>query len=128
VLKEDIDNLLLHAGSALSSSLATCSDFRVGAALLTGDGKIFTGCNIENPSLMLNICAERVALLKALSEGIRSFKAMAIVSGDERYCFPCGACRQMILEFAPAISLYMGSREGIKKFSIEELLPSPFIK
>ena len=128
MLKEDIDNLLLHAGSALSSSLAACSDFRVGAALLTGDGKIFTGCNIENPSLILNICAERVALLKALSEGNRSFKAMAIVSGDERYCFPCGVCRQMILEFAPAISLYLGSREGIKKFSIEELLPSPFIK
>ena len=95
-------------------------------ALITDDGKTFTGCNIENPSLILSVCAERVALLKALSEGASSFKAMAIVSDPDSYCYPCGACRQLIMEFAPGIIVYLGSDEGVRKYSIEELLPYPF--
>jgi cytidine deaminase len=128
VLQADIDALLTQAKEALKRAIAPYSGFRVGAALLSGEGECFTGCNIENPSLMLSLCAERVALIKALSEGHGSFRAMAVVSGGGGYCFPCGACRQMLFEFAPGISLYLGSEEGVKKFSIEELLPYPFIK
>lgn len=112
----------------MQRAIAPYSGFKVGAALLTGDGKTCTGCNIENPSVMLGCCAERVALLKALSEGHTSFKALAVVSSDGRFCFPCGACRQMLMEFAPDIYIYLRSESGIKKFTIDELLPNPFIR
>jgi cytidine deaminase len=124
----DIDNLLLLAGEALGRAHAPYSGFRVGAALLTAEGDAFTGCNIENPSLTLTMCAERVALFKALSEGHTSFKAMAIVSGDGRYCHPCGLCRQLLAEFAPGIMLFLGSEKGIKKLALDELLPHPFTR
>ena len=120
------DRLISLAREALKMAIAPHSGFKVGAALVTDDGKTFTGCNIENPSLILSVCAERVALLKALSEGASSFKAMAIVSDPDRFCYPCGACRQMLMEFAPGIVVYLGSDEGVRKHSIEELLPHPF--
>jgi cytidine deaminase len=120
------DRLISLAREALERAIAPHSGFKVGAALVTDDGKTFTGCNIENPSLMLSMCAERVALMKALSEGASSFKAMAIVSDPDRYCYPCGACRQLLMEFAPGIVVYLGSDGDVKKYSIEELLPHPF--
>ncbi len=107
---------------------APYSGFKVGAALLDSDGNIYTGCNIENPSLMLSTCAERVALLKALSEGASEFKALAIVASDGRYCFPCGSCRQLLKEFAPALVVYLKSEEGIQKYGVDELFPHPFEK
>lgn len=110
----------------MKNAIAPYSNFVVGAALLTGSGKIYCGCNIENPSLMMSFCAERTALLKGITEGEKAFKAIAIVSDDGRYCFPCGACRQMIAEFAPDMDIYLSSVDGIKKFSISELLPYPF--
>lgn len=125
---EDIERLISHAREALGRAVAPYSGFKVGAALMAGDGSIHTGCNVENPSLMLSFCAERAALLKALSEGHKSFRAMAIVSSEGGYCFPCGACRQMMAEFAPALSIYLASGTGIKRFSPEELLPYPFSK
>lgn len=125
---EDIQSLISNAEEAVKNAVATYSGFRVGAALLTDDGKTFTGCNIENPSLMLSACAERVALLKALSEGYSSFKAMSIVSGDDSYCFPCGSCRQLLMEFAPGIAVFLKSKGNIKKCGIDELLPYPFQK
>lgn len=122
----DIDNLLSLAKEAVARARAPYSGFRVGAALLTAGGDAFTGCNIENPSLTLTMCAERVALFKALSEGHTSFTAMAIVSADGRYCYPCGTCRQLLWEFAPGLVLFLGSEKGIRKLALDELLPHPF--
>jgi cytidine deaminase len=123
---EELERLIAGAEQAMKKAVAPYSDFRVGAALLAADGRIYTGCNVENPSLMLASCAERTALLKAVSEGQRDFKAMAIVSSDGRYCFPCGACRQMLMEFAPGLFVFLSSDKGIKKFTVGELLPYPF--
>jgi cytidine deaminase len=125
---EDIQSLVSRAEKGMASARSPYSGFKVGAALLDADGKVHTGCNIENPSLMLSTCAERVALLKAISEGASEFKAMAIVASDGRYCFPCGSCRQLLQEFAPELVVYLKSDEGVKKYSIEELLPYPFEK
>lgn len=124
--QEEIETLVARAEEAMEKAVAPYSRFKVGASLLTGDGKVYTGCNIENPSLMLASCAERTALIKAVSEGHRDFKAMAIVSSDGRYCFPCGACRQMLKEFAPGLFVILPSEKGIKKFTMDELLPYPF--
>jgi cytidine deaminase len=99
----------------------------VGAALLTQEGSIYTGVNIENPSLMLTVCAERVALLKALSEGRRSFKALAVLSeAFQEPCLPCGACRQLLWEFAPALTLVLPYSGGTEVLALRELLPRPF--
>lgn len=122
----DTEALLTAAQSAMQRALAPYSGFKVGAALQTVEGKIFTGCNIENPSLMLSECAERVALLKALSEGERHFSAIAIVSADGQYCYPCGSCRQLLAEFAPDVKIILKSVEGVKTFTVPELLPNAF--
>ncbi len=126
MLPVDIDILIKEAKEARKHAIAPYSGFTVGAALIAGNGRIYRGCNIENPSLMLSFCAERAALLKALTEGEETFRAMAIVSGDGKYCFPCGACRQMLAEFAPDIEIYLASDAGIRKYSIHELLPQFF--
>jgi cytidine deaminase len=125
---EDIQSLVSRAEKGMALALAPYSGFKVGAALLDADGKTYTGCNIENPSLMLSTCAERVALLKAISEGASEFKAMAIVASDGRYCFPCGSCRQLLQEFAPDIVIYLKSEGGIQKYGMDELFPHPFEK
>lgn len=126
MLPSDICSLIKEAENAKNNAIAPFSKFVVGAALVTGNGKVYRGCNIENSSLMLSFCAERAALIKALTEGELVFKAMAVVSGDRGYCFPCGACRQMLAEFAPDIEIYLVSGEGVKKYSISELLPHSF--
>ncbi len=126
MLPVDIDILIKEAREARNRAIAPFSGLTVGAALISGSGRIYRGCNVENPSLMLSFCAERVALLKALTEGEKTFRAMAIVSGDGRYCFPCGACRQMLAEFAPDIEIYLASDAGVKKYSVQELLPQFF--
>ncbi len=126
MLPVDIDILIKEAREARNHAIAPFSGLTVGAALISGSGRIYRGCNVENPSLMLSSCAERVALLKALTEGEKTFRAMAIVSGDGRYCFPCGACRQMLAEFAPDIEIYLASDAGVKKYTVQELLPQFF--
>ena len=128
MLPSEIERLVSEAKAARKKALAPYSKFTVGAALITNGGKIYHGCNIENPSLMLSFCAERAALINALVEGEKQFKALAIVSASKDYCFPCGACRQMLAEFAPDIEIYLASERGIKKFSISELLPHQFRK
>ena len=126
-MKVDREQLISVARQALEMAIAPLSGYMVGAALLTAQGKIYTGCNIENISLSLSLCAERVALLKALSEGEREFKAIAIVSSGDVCCPPCGACRQMLYEFAPHIEVIMTDPKGrITAMKIEELLPFPF--
>jgi len=128
-MKEDtVNRLLKEAEKAMRRAIAPYSEFKVGAALITDRGRIYTGCNIENPSLMLSICAEKVALIKALSEDEKKFKAMAIVCEKKEYCFPCGSCRQMLWEFARGIDIILLSGKGIKKYSLSELLPFAFSK
>jgi cytidine deaminase len=112
----------------MERSVAPYSGYRVGAALLSADGKVYPGCNIENLSLMLSACAEKVALLKAVSEGCGELRAIAVVSSDDRYCFPCGSCRQLLKEFAPGLVVLLSSGNVIKRFAIEEFLPFPFEK
>lgn len=126
MIPEDMERLFEAATVAMEKAIVPYSGFKVGAAVITESGRIYSGCNIENPSLMLSFCAERAALIKALTEGERRFKAIAIASSKGGYCFPCGSCRQVIEEFAPGIDIYLISSEGVKKYSISELLPHAF--
>lgn len=107
-------------------SIFGVTGFKVGAALLCRDGQVFTGANIENPSITLTMCAERVALYKALSEGQRRFQAIAVVSSGKNPCYPCGLCRQLLYEFAPDLNVLLDSSDGIITVSLTELLPEPF--
>ena len=119
------NQLLDEARLALENSYSPYSHFRVGAAIRTDSGKIFTGTNIENVSYSLAMCAERVAVFKAISEGHRSFTDLAIASSSQDRTFPCGACRQVLFEFSPNIRIYL---EGDQKevFRITDLLPNAF--
>lgn len=123
----EIKNLIDNAIEAKQYSYSPYSKFRVGAALLTLEDEIITGCNIENASYGLTICAERVAIFKAYSEGKRKFKAIAISSDDTNFCPPCGACRQIIWELCGDIDVILidGNR-NTKKFKASEFLPYPF--
>ncbi len=109
------------------SAYAPYSKFKVGAALLAASGEIVTGCNIENASYGLTMCAERVAVFKAVSEGFRDFEAIAVVADSPRPTAPCGACRQILWEFCGDIWVHM-ARPGRKTAShrMSELLPIPF--
>ncbi|MGG0657544.1 cytidine deaminase [Rummeliibacillus pycnus] len=104
------------------------SKFKVGAALLTADGKVYKGCNIENSGYSMTNCAERTAMFKAVSEGERDFAAIAIVADTEGPCSPCGACRQVISEFcAPNMPVYLTNMKGdVKETTVAELLPGAF--
>ncbi len=118
--------LYQEASEALKYADAPYSGLKVGVAVLTEGGKVYRGCNFENLSLMMSLCAEKVAILKALSEGEKEIRALMIVSSDGDYCPPCGSCRQFILEYTPNAEVYLGSRKGIKKYTIKELLPYAF--
>ena len=123
--------LALAAVEARESAYAPYSSFKVGAALLTENGKIFTGCNIENAAFSPTVCAERVALFKAVSEGERRFSAIAIAGGGDSVVAtaPCGVCRQVMTEFcAPSLKvLLVSDRTGeYKETSLGELLPAAF--
>lgn len=103
------------------------SRFAVGAAILTDDGKLFTGCNIENASYGLTNCAERTAFFKAVSEGYTRFTAIAVVADTEGPCSPCGACRQVMTEFAPDARVLLTNLKGdVQVTSVRELLPGAF--
>lgn len=125
--------LIKSAMEARKKSYAPYSGYQVGAALLTNELRIYTGCNIENAAFTPGICAERTALYKAVSEGKRRFKAIAIVGGKKdgplQYAFPCGVCRQVMREFVipDEFALIIGkSPEDYKVYSLEELLPESF--
>ena len=104
------------------------SKFPVGAALLCKDGTLFTGCNVENAAYGSTICAERTALLKAVSEGHRDdWQAIAIAGRGEDYCWPCGACRQMLYEFAPGLRVLVARGDGdFVETTLDELMPHGF--
>jgi len=126
VIKQDVQQLIECAIEARQQSYSPYSNFAVGAALLCEDGTIYKGGNIENASYGLTNCAERTAIFKAISEGHRKFKALAVVADTERPCAPCGACRQVMKEFKiPTIIManLMGHMEIV---SIEDLLPFSF--
>lgn len=123
----DIEKLISKAIEAKNFSHSPYSKFRVGAALLTEDDEIITGCNIENASYGLTICAERTAIFKAYSEGKRKFVAIAISSDDKNFCPPCGACRQIIWELCGDIEVLLIDGNGnTKSFKASEFLPYPF--
>ena len=123
----DYKTLVKKAQQAKKNSYSPYSNFRVGAALLTNSGKVFTGCNIENSSFSLTICAERTALFKAISEGTRKFKATAITSEAEGFIPPCGACRQVMLDLANDIDVILTNSKGkMKVMKASSLLPKPF--
>lgn len=115
------------AFTMLERSYVPYSKFPVGAALLCGDGTVFTGCNVENAAYGSTICAERTALVKAVSEGRRAFAALAVAGRSEDYCWPCGACRQMLYEFAPDLTVLVARGDGAYvKLPLKELLPHGF--
>jgi cytidine deaminase len=121
------DALIEAARQARTRAIAPYSTFRVGAALRTGDGRIVTGCNIENASFGLTMCAERVALLKALSEGVREFTALVVVADSPRPTPPCGACRQLIWEFCGDLPITLANLTAVTSVHRSgDLLPCPF--
>jgi len=106
---------------------ATYSGFKVGAALKTRAGEIVTGCNIENASFGLTLCAERVAVFKALSEGLAEFDAIVVAADSKRITAPCGPCRQILWEFCGDLLVHMVNLQGDSKtWRLRELLPLPF--
>ncbi|MEW6687224.1 MAG: cytidine deaminase [Candidatus Edwardsbacteria bacterium] len=119
--------LVKAAKQAKKNAYTPYSKFRVGAAILTKKGTIYTGCNVENVSYGLTICAERVAVGKAISAAERDFVALALVSDSRHLITPCGACRQIISEFAPNLQIILINKSGkIKITNIKKLLPEPF--
>jgi cytidine deaminase len=121
------DDLIAAAGAVREHARADYSGFKVGAALETADGTIVTGCNIENATYGLTVCAERVAMFKALSEGHREFRRMVVVAPPEAPTPPCGACRQVLWEFAGDLEIILANLKGeTGRHRIGELLPQPF--
>jgi cytidine deaminase len=121
----DEQQLIALATKARQNAYAPYSGFPVGAALLGRSGRVYTGCNVENASYSLTVCAERVALLKAVSEGERQFEAIAIVTASG--ATPCGACRQVLTEFGPDMRVLIATPERLLfAYSASELLPGAF--
>lgn len=124
-----ITRLVAAARAAREHAVADFSHFKVGAALETDTGEIITGCNVENASYGLTMCAERVAIFKALSEGKRAFRRMAVVADTEDPTPPCGACRQIIWEFCGDIEVVLGNlTKTTATLRMKDLLPLPFDK
>ena len=121
------DALARSALDAMQHAYSPYSRVRVGAALLAEDGRVFTGCNVENASFGMTSCAERTAVVKAVSEGARLFETLAIVTDGERALMPCGACRQVLFEFAPYLRVLVSGASG-KRYEtfLEDLLPEAF--
>lgn len=118
--------LIKKALDAQKAAYVPYSRFHVGAALVTEDGEVFTGCNIEIASYSPTICAERTAIFKAVSEGHRKIKSIAIV-GDSDFTYPCGVCRQVIREFGKDANIIIANSEDqYREYKLEELLPHSF--
>ena len=124
----NIEQLMEEAKKARDKAYVPYSKFGVGAALLTTDGKVYHGCNIENAAYSMCNCAERTALFKAYSEGDRDFQMMAVVADTDRPCSPCGACRQVISELCPSdMKVILTNLKGdVKELTVAELLPGAF--
>ncbi len=126
-MSEDLQPLIETAKDARLQSVAPFSDFKVGAAVRTDNGKVYTGCNVESASYGLTVCAERVAIWKALSEGERHFTELAVVADTDTLTPPCGTCRQIIWEFARDAKIVFANLDGRNQvFNIRQLLPDAF--
>ncbi len=122
-----ISDLIRAAGRARLRARASYSGFKVGAALETRRGKIFGGCNVENSSYGLTVCAERVAIWKALSEGETEFRRLAVVCDTEDLTPPCGACRQILWEYCGDIEVVLANLRGVRaRHRMKDLFPEPF--
>lgn len=121
------DVLIAEATHARENAYANRSGFRVGAALHATSGRIFGGCNVENATYGLTVCAERVAIFKAISEGERGFDAIAVVTDTDKLTPPCGACRQIIWEFCGDIPVILANLKGqVETIAMRDLFPKPF--
>lgn len=123
-----MDELARLAREARAHSYSPYSNFKVGAALRASSGKLYSGCNVENCSYGLTVCAERVTLYKAISEGERGFDALAIFTEAETLTPPCGACRQVLWEFSKDMLIILANPKGEKRLRLQDLLPVPFGK
>lgn len=124
-----VEKLIAAAQAAMQNAYAPYSDYGVGAALLDDRGRIFTGCNVENASYGLSMCAERSAVFQALAHGSRKFAAIAVASGGEPPAYPCGACRQVLAEFCGRdLQVYIAGRASneVVCYALGELLPHAF--
>lgn len=129
--KPSKSRLIEAAIAARKMAVAPYSGFAVGAALMTRTGRIIVGANVESASFGLTCCAERVALFKALTEGEHKFSAVAVVAGCDGGAVPCGACRQLLAEYAPqAVVFVADSRhpKAVRRFTVNDLLPEAFLK
>ena len=121
-----------RAKQARNNAYTPYSNFKVGAALLCSDGSIYTGCNIENASFSPTVCAERVAIFKAVSDGKREFSAIAVcgspcVELNDKFCYPCGVCRQVLSEFCEKdFKIFVMSKQDVKEYTLSDLLPFGF--
>lgn len=128
-MKTDVKKLVQAAAQARLGSVSPYSRFKVGAALLTKSGNVIGGANVESASYGLTCCAERVALFKALTAGERDFLAVAVVARWDGGPMPCGACRQLLAEYAPAAKVYVADSDNlakVKRFTVRGLLPRAF--
>src|SRR5262245_16217026 len=126
---QERDSLLNVARQALKRAYAPYSNFHVGAAVLTDQGQVFTGCNVENASYGLTICAERSAIFTAVQQAADkklSIRAVAVVNGNDVPCSPCGACRQVIFEFGEKAIVIFRGQDGYLEMPIQRLLPESF--
>lgn len=121
------DALIAAARTAREHAHAPYSNFRVGAAVHANSGRIFTGCNVENATYGLTLCAERVAIFKAISEGERGFDAVAVVANTDTLTPPCGSCRQILWEFCGDAEVILANLNGkVERYRMSVLLPKPF--
>ena len=130
-MKTDPKKLVAAAARARRGAVSPYSKFKVGAALLTESGEIIGGANVESASYGLTCCAERVALFKALTDGEKRFVAVAVVAHCDGGPMPCGACRQLLAEYAPAAKVFVADSRApgkIKEFTVRELLPAAFVE
>jgi cytidine deaminase len=121
------DTLVTAALAARENAFAPFSKFKVGAAIEDAEGRIHAGCNVENATYGLTVCAERVAVYKAISEGVRQFRRMAIAADTDTLTPPCGACRQILWEFCGDIEIVLANPRGkTETYRLKELFPKPF--
>jgi cytidine deaminase len=118
--------LIKTAQAASRNAYSPYSGFKVGAAILTANGKIYSGCNVENASYSMTICAERNAVFQAVAEGEKAIIAVAVYADSELAFPPCGACRQVLAEFAEDMAIFVANRNEVKETSLAELLPDKF--
>jgi cytidine deaminase len=121
-----IETVLKLAREVRDRAHSPYSGYRVGAVLETGDGTLFAGCNVENASLGLTLCAERSAVASAVAAGHRDFRRLVLVTSGEKAVPPCGGCREVLAEFAPDLTVLAEAGEDRREWSLEELLPLPF--